>query len=231
MRIGFGNGGWVRVYDVSVAGDVYVRFDQAPDGRPGIREIYVDGTDEPLTPALLRQIRFEEIEAAVFEYYDVFTSRIGTPGPDLHRLAAHYSHTWGSGTFAGGSCETCGGPIKGNKVSGSDRIRSTQNWVAESWFAQFRDSGVQQVQMPRQRPPIDPELEDFPALDPPAGGSITDEFLVSVRLAYYMARRKKLHPAPVIAKLAGVQPKTVHKWIAKARERRIMPAATQGRAG
>jgi hypothetical protein len=94
---------------------------------------------------MLRQLRLDLLEAAVLQYNNM-AARSQTPGPDLHRLAAHYATTWGKSAYDGWQCDTCGGPIKGLR----GRILAVRNWVAESWFAQLPDSGIRQVPMPRQ---------------------------------------------------------------------------------
>ncbi|TDQ04842.1 hypothetical protein [Labedaea rhizosphaerae] len=232
MRTWFGNAGWIRIEDSTLSGTLYIRFGIADDKRPVMREIYLDGNREVLSPALLRQVRFDLIEAIVSKNIDRLERSIAIPGSDLHRLAAHYGTSWGSGTYAGESCDVCGGPVKHRTMAdGTDSVRAVRNWAALSWYAQFDTSGIPQVPMPRDRPAEDLDLEEFPDVKPPSGGVITDDFLAVVRHAYNLARAKRLPPAPTIGKLANVSPRTVHKWVAKARERGIMPRGSQGRIG
>lgn len=106
-----------------------------------------------------------------------------------------------------------------------------QNWVAEAWFAQFRNSTVKQAPAARESEGVDVEAEEFPIITPPAGSRITREFLETVVTAYRLAILKGLHPAPTIAELAHVSPKTVRKWVAKARERGVLPRGRKGRVG
>ena len=226
MRVSYGNGGWVRVDGIGLPGPLYVRFAADERGRWRAVEIYIDGHDTPLSTAMLRQLRLDLLEAAVLQY-DNMAARSQTAGPDLHRLAAHYASTWGRSAYDGQHCETCGGPIKG--VRG--RILALRNWVAESWFAQFPDSGIRQVPLPREPRALDAELEELPAIEPPAGHRMTDDFLRTVARAYALAALKGLAPAPAIAELAGVSPRAVHKWVYTARKRGIMPPGTRGRVG
>jgi hypothetical protein len=226
MRLSYGNGGWVRVDGIGLPGPLYVRF--APDerGRWRIVEIYVDGQGTPLSTAVLRQVRLDLLEAAVLQD-EHMAARSGTPGPDLHRLAAHYTTTWGTSTYDGQHCDTCGGPIKGAR----GHILALRNWVAESWFAQLPGSGIRQVPMPREPRSLDAEFEELPAIEPPAGHRMTDDFLHTVARAYAIAALKGLPPAPAIAEKAGVSPRAVHKWVYTARKRGIMPPGTRGRVG
>jgi hypothetical protein len=152
-------------------------------------------------------------------------------GPDLHRLAAHYATTWGSSTYSGEHCDSCGSPLLGRRKDRHTGSRALDNWVAESWYAQFPDSGIPQVAMPNSPAPPATEAEEFPVLEPPQGSRITDEFLVQVRRCYALCLRKGLPPAPTIAELASVSPRTAHKWVSVARTRGIMPPGTRGRAG
>jgi hypothetical protein len=226
MRVSYGNGGWVRVDGVGLPGPLYVPFANDERGRWRAVELYIDGHDTPLSTAMLRQLRLDLLEAAVLQYDNMATRR-QTPGPDLHRLAAHYATTWGKSAYDGQHCETCGGPIKG--VRG--RILALRNWVAESWFAQLPASGIRQVPMPREPRALDAELEELPAIEPPAGHRMTDDFLHTVARAYALAALKGLPPAPAIAEQAGVSPRAVHKWVYTARKRGIMPPGTRGRVG
>ena len=232
MRIGYGNNGWVRIDGIGLPGPVYARFDVGTDGGWRLHEIYVDGASEALPTDILRDVPAGTLAVVPIEGRDHLETRRGVPGPDLRRLAAHFATTWGALTHDGSACSTCGGPVKGGRWRHEAGVQeATQNWVAESWFAQFDRSVVNQVPAPRERPVADPASEEFRLIDPPSGRRITNEFLETVAQAYALAVRKGLHPAPVIAELAQVSPKTVRKWVAKAREREIMPPGTQGKVG
>jgi hypothetical protein len=226
MRLSYGNGGWIRVDGIGLPGPLYVRFAADERGRWRAVEIYVDGQGTSLPTSVLRQVRLDLLEAAVLQYGNM-EARSGTPGPDLHRLAAHYATTWGGSTYDAQRCDTCGGPLKG--VRGS--VLALRNWVAESWFAQLPDSGIRQVAMPREPSAVDAEFEELPVIDPPAGHRMTDDFLHTVARAYAIAALKGLSPAPAIAEQAGVSRRAVHKWVYTARKRGIMPPGTRGRVG
>jgi hypothetical protein len=234
----YGNGGWVRVDGVGLPGPFYVRFAHDDQGRWRAVELYVDGNGEPLSSATLR-LPLADLEAAVLEHGENLSSRSGVPGPDLRRLAAHYGTTWGAQTYAGLHCDRCGGPIKGRRVPEADRdVRATQNWVAESFFAQysydaFHEKGtrIRQVPMPKEPDPPASWAEELPPLEAPAGRRITDQFLRELTRAYAIAARNGTPPAPAIAAATGVSPRTVHKWVSTARRRGIMPPGKQGRVG
>jgi hypothetical protein len=231
MRISHGNGGWVRVDGIGLPGPLYVRFATDEQGRWRIVEIYIDGNGEPLSTTVLRQLRLDLLEAAVREY-DYMPKRSDIPGPDLHRLAAHYAHSFGDAMYIGGHCVTCRGPVNGlGAQREGGRPIALQHWVAESWLAQVPGTGIKQVRMPRTPRPLAIEAEELPVIEPPAGRRITDDFLQTVAHAYAIAARKGLRPAPAIAEQAGVSPRAVHKWIYTARKRGIMPPGTRGRVG
>lgn len=196
MEIRAGNGGWHRIDGVEgLPGRVYVRMADI-DGHLRVTELYVDGRGEPLSVSGLRKLPLHLIEA--WAVGDGGTRRrLGTPGVDLRRLATYYAHTFGT---------------------------QAKHWIADSLRAQFPDSGVEQP----------PEARDTgsrlsaPAkvtLGLPPGGRITDAFLGDVRRAYEAAVLQGQSPAVTIAKEVGVSPKTVHAWVAKARDRGIMERA------
>ncbi len=68
-------------------------------------------------------------------------------------------------------------------------------------------------------------------LSRPPGGRLTDQYLRDVAAVYLAAIRAKRPPAPAVAEAAGVPVRTVHRWIADARARGILPATTRGKAG
>lgn len=239
MRIGYGNGGWVRVDGIGLAGPLYVRFALDEKRRWRVFEIYVDGSGQALSTAVLRQLRLDLLEAAILEHGEHLLVRSRTPGPDLRRLAAHFATTWGQQTYGGLHCDRCGGPLKGGAWSRRDqRTEAMQNWVAASYFAQLPDdvfpqlpARIRQFPMPSKPKPPAEEVEELPALEPPAGHRMTDGFLRDVARAYAIAARKGIPPAPAIAEGAGVTARAVHKWIYTARKRGIMPPGTRGRVG
>jgi hypothetical protein len=238
VRITYGNGGWVRVDGIGLPGPVYVRFTFDAEGRPRASEIYVDGDGDTLSTSVLRQLRLDLLEAAILDYQQHLEVSSRIPGPDLRRLAAHFGTSWGPSVYDGRHCDMCGGPVKGGAWRLAEgRIEATQNWVAESFHAQRADemfqmpARIRQVPMPNEPKPPDEASEEFPALEPPAGRRMTDDFLREVARAYRLAARKGVPPAPSIAENAGVTDRAVHKWIYTARKRGIMPPGKRGRVG
>jgi hypothetical protein len=229
----------VQVDGIGLPGPLYARFTFDPAGRARASEIYIDGDDQPLSGAVLRQVRLDLIEAAVLEDGARLRERSRTPGPDLRRLAAHFATSWGSVTYDGRRCDRCGGPVKGGAWRHREgRMEAMQNWVAESSLAQLPDDAfpqpparIKQVPMPSKPKPPPEDAEEYPAIEPPAGSPMTDDFLRDVARAYAIAARKGVPPAPSIAKVAGVTDRAVHKWIYTARKRGIMPPGTRGRVG
>jgi hypothetical protein len=231
MRVSYGYGGWVRVDGFGLPGPLYVRF--APDDQERWRviELYIDGDGQPLSTAMLRHIRIDQLEALVPSYGNL-PKLSGIPGPDLHRLAAFYVTRFGPAMYDGHHCDNCGGPLKGSRVRRQDgRPVALQHWVAESWLAQYEDSGIRQIEPREPRQWRDPQSEELPVIEPPAGRRMTDDFLQTVAHAYALAVAKGLPPAPTIGARTNTSNRTVHKWIRTARQRGIMPPGTRGRVG
>lgn len=70
-----------------------------------------------------------------------------------------------------------------------------------------------------------------PSLSKPPDGRLTDDFLSDVARMYLAMISEKRSPGPAIAEAAGVPVRTVHRWVAEARSRGILPRATRGKAG
>lgn len=198
MRLGIGNGGWVRVDDPDgLPGPLYVKLRPDSDGRWRTTELYLDGRGDTLTGDLIRRLRLDRIEALAADP-DVQASlvkRSGLPEVPLSVLASHYT---------GGA---------------------TRGWVADAYRSQIKDSGVPAVERVSEptRSPDDP-----PPLRAPAGGRLTDDFLRQVYRAYQAAVSRGEWPAPALAEQTGVTPHAVRKWIYTARRRGIMPQGKQG---
>lgn len=62
-------------------------------------------------------------------------------------------------------------------------------------------------------------------------GRLTDDFLKDVAEAYLWCTKAGVPPAPAIAELADVPARRVHRWVADARKRGLLPPARPGRAG
>lgn len=201
MRLRQGNGGWYRIDGGhGLPGRVYFRL-QDVDGQPRMTELYVDGRNEPITAGPLRKFPVAMLEqwAAGMPASD---AKRATYGPDLSRLAAHFSTGFG------------------------DKIR---HWVADSIRAQNPKSGIPQVGMPKESHRDD---EEPPAveLSAPDDDGLTDDFLRQVARAYDAAVARRIPPGNALAEVAGVSPRTVHRWVYTARKRGLMPpAASKGR--
>lgn len=198
VRLGIGNGGWVRVDDPDhLPGPLYVKLRPGSDGRWRTTELYLDGRGETLTGDLLRRLRLDRIEALAAdpEVQSSLEARSGLPEVPLSVLASHYATTVARG------------------------------WVADAQRSQIKGSNVPQVK--RARDP-DPPSEERPPLHAPEGGRLTDDFLRQVYRAYKAAISRGEWPAPALAEQTGVTPHAVRKWIYTARRRGIIPQGKQG---
>lgn len=200
----YGQGGWVQFVGSDWPGPIYVRFVER-DGRLAVAELYLDGRGTPIRSTDLRHLDVSRLEAmAASEWEHKGKPWVNEPGPDLSRLASYFGRhlaTW-----------------------------DAEHWVAQSFWAQLKGSGVEQAPMaqPPKRPP------HFGAPRPPLRApthGLTDDFLREVAAAYNAAVRRRLRPAPTLAEEAGVDHRTVHSWVAKARRRGIMPPGSRGKVG
>lgn len=199
MRISYGYGGWVSVEDVGVPGPLYVRLAPDDSGRWRVRELYVEG-EAALTEEVLRRLPLHLIETFAQEDTAVLSSRAGIPGPDLGLLASHYGTSWGS---------------------------QANHWVAESWRAQYPDSGVERPARPRRR-----RRATSPRREPlTAPTRLDDDFLRRVADAYRDVAADGRWPAVVLADEAGVSRSTVRRWVLEARKRGHLPPGSQGKVG
>lgn len=198
-RLNIGYGGWHRVDadDLDGLGHVYFRV-QVVNGALRLTELYLDGRGVPLSPGAVRDLPLGVLETWAASDEDDAMARLAHPGPDLSRLAAHFATMFGK----------------------------ARHWVADSFRAQIEGSGVAQATMPRddsrgasEPPPL--------TLDPPPDGRLTDAYLTDVARAYDAAVLRRLPPAVTLAAMVNVSPKTVHSWVAKARDRGIMPRASR----
>jgi hypothetical protein len=219
MRIETGSGGWARLTDVGLPGPLYVRFGRDARGRRIVTELYADGRGKPLWGEVLgatvsddepeTPLRIREIEASVTgdaEFDSFLDSLSHLKGPDLSRLASHFSVQWWG-----------------------DR---DDHWVAESWRAQMGYPGVSQAPMGRDNEGEGGTVEAPPPVEPPVNG-LTDDFLHTVAANYFYAVAKGEHPAPFIrAQVQTYGIDAVRAWIKKARARGILPEAKKrGAAG
>ncbi|MGH3934865.1 MAG: hypothetical protein ACRDS1_07815 [Pseudonocardiaceae bacterium] len=201
MRLGIGNGGWVRVDDPDhLPGPLYVKLRPDSDGRWRTTELYLDGRGETLSGDLMRRLRLDRIEALAAdpEVQSSLEARSRLPEVPLSVLASHYATTF------------------------TDKAHG---WVADAHRSQYPDSGVPEVE--RAADPVR-SRDEPPLLRAPDGGRLTDEFLRQVYRAYQAAVSRGEWPAPALAEQTGVTPHAVRKWIYTARRRGIMPQGKQG---
>jgi hypothetical protein len=200
-QVEYGKGGWARVTSSSYEGWLYLRL-HLDNGRPIPTEMYYDARGGELRPSTLRRLPLANIVAFVADGAEEWLENAPHEvGADLSRLASHFATGAGWGT--------------------------ARHWVADSMRAQIPDSGVPQAKSGRSPRPESSEPAPEPLNAPEYG--LTDAFLTSVARNYAWALRERLRPAPELARMAGVSPRTVHGWVSKARQRGIMPPASQGR--
>ena len=198
----FGSGGWVRLDDDGMPGPIYLRY-RSNSGRPVLTEFYIDGRGREIPPGLFRELDPTGFTAWAMRGESDWLERSPRyPGPDLSRLASYF------------------------RSSGFSR--QIAHWVADSWRAQIPDGPVKQAPMMRD-PKTDAEPSAPEPVKPPDG--LTDGFLATVADNYAWALRNRRRPAPMIAAQTGASVRTVHAWIRKARDRRILAPTTRGKVG
>ena len=191
------NGGWCRIENwQGLPGPLYVRF-QGIDGLPRVTELYLDGRSNPISSGDLKRINIAALEEAMGG--DVIRNpRIDVPGPDLSTLASYYATTWN---------------------------RKIKHWVAQAFFAQIENSGVESVPPKRSRLTERPA----PSLKAPENG-LTDGFLSDVGRVYKSAVSRHESPIAALVEQSGAPKRTVERWVYQARKRGLMdPATRRGR--
>lgn len=227
MELNYGKGGWVRVDDPDMPGPVFLRY-RSDSGRPVLTEFYLDGGGREISTGLLRTLDLAGFTAwGMRGQGDWLESSLRQAGPDLSRLASHFTTSYGSATYAGRHCGECNAPLRRTEASPLGEQALT-DWVALSYFSQFPKSSIPQ-----------PKHNDAPKhqgvtrapdpVKPPDG--LTDEFLRTVADNYAWAVRLRERPAPMIAAQTGYSVRTVHAWVRKARARGILAPTTKGRVG
>lgn len=228
MEITYGNGGWVRVLDPDVLpGALYLRLDRSSEtGTWGVRDFYLEGEWRQVVGADLRELNLAGLVEIVLSEADHIEELAHVEGPDLRLLASYFGTRFGSGIYGGRHCEHCEAPLRGRRPREPERW--SNHWVALSWFAQYQASRIHKPKPGRDtlgsyRP------EGVPRLQRPTAG-LTDEFLGHVAAAYRQAVAEGKHPAPELARQVGdhTSDRTIHKWVAVARERGIMPRPKKG---
>jgi hypothetical protein len=226
MRASYGLSGWCRIDDdLDLPGPLYVRLRNV-GGNVQVSEIYVDGRGEAIKPAAIRNLPLRQIEEWIAGDYP--RGRLNVPGPDLSRLASSHATIWGRGTYAGRHCDECGGPVKRSKPHPPYGEQALTDWVALSWYAQYPGSGIPQSSSKGPKPGTPVPQPDLPRLDPPAGTRIlSDDYLLAVKDAYAAAVANGLPPAKTLAPMAGVDVRTIHRWVSIARSRGLMDPPTK----
>jgi hypothetical protein len=230
MRFTIGMGGWVEVEEteageLGLPGRLYVRLARTGE-TVRITEVYIDGDNEPIAPGAARRLPLAFIEQNAAAGIG---SELDAVGPDLSRLATTYGVII-PGDYEGRRCSECSAPLKGDQARAEalGREEALTDWLALSWYSQLPDSGIPQPARVRRPRRAKSKLEE-PRLSAPTDG-LTDQFLGDVAEAYRRAVKLRQPPAKTLAALAGVDARTVHSWVYKARKRGIMPpAAKRGR--
>lgn len=195
-QIEYGNGGWVRATSNTFDGWLYLRL-ALDRRRPLVRELYYDGRDGELGHKILRDLPLTNLIAFILDGEMAWLEKsIARPGANLALLASHFATDFG---------------------------RGARHWVADSMRSQVTGSNVPSPS-PGKEPPTRSAASAPAPLQAPQQG-LTDAFLRAVAANYAWALRRGLRPAPELARMTGHSPRTVHGWVAKARDRGIMPPA------
>ena len=198
-------------------GLLYVRFALDEKRRWRVFEIYVDGSGQALSTAVLRQLRLDLLEAAILEHGEHLLVRSRTPGPDLRRLAAHFATTWGQQTMHCAVRTATGVEVllKGGARRPPRPTRGVpmQNWCcpASSLCLSCPDAVIPQLparirQVPdaqRAETHCEPAggRQELPALEPPAWAphrQTASCVLLALRLRHLLPG-SRTPPAPAIA--------------------------------
>jgi hypothetical protein len=203
-----GYGGWVLFEGRDFPVPVYARFGQAQSGRLEIRELYIAG-DDHLGATALRQLPLAMMETLANQpgSRDRIIKNLRHPGPDLRRLAAHFT----------------------TRVMNR---HGSEHWVARSLWAQIEGSGEPQVPMPRRRP-WRSQVLPMPAvkLEVPSTVAYPDAFYAAIADAYRFLALASRRPAVELADANGVPPSTTRRWVKEARRRGLLAPGQKGRRG
>jgi hypothetical protein len=229
MKMGYGNGGWVRVDDDEWPGRLYVRLQKDSFGRWRTQDFYWRGDWRHIVGADLRELKLDALEEIINANSEVLEQRSAVVGPDLVTLAESLGVTYGTGAYAGQHCDECDAPLRGGSQLPP---RWTGDWVALSWFAQHPGSRIKRPKFGLGKAEERDLTTKVPRLQRPTEG-LTVEFLEHVKAAYVQALSQGKRPAPDLARQvgAGTSERTIHKWVAVARKRGIMPPGSRGKAG
>lgn len=198
-QVEYGHGGWIRATSNTFDGWLYIRL-TVDSGRVVPAELYYDGRDAGVGARMLREIPLSNLVGfAAADKAEWLERSLRVPGPNLSLLASHFANSWS---------------------------RGRKDWVADSMRAQIKGSDRVNPR-PGSPPPPAPAVDEPAPLRAPEEG-LTDAFLRSVAANRAWALRRGVRPAPELARMAGVSPRTVHGWIAKARDRGFIPKANRG---
>ena len=205
--------GWVRFAASDWPGVLYLRLEPNEDGRWSTREVYIDGEGAALTPGMLRQLNFSQLEAMANDEAEALADRYDQASAgDLSTLASYIGASFGP------------------------QADPSVDWVASNYFASFTPqtrAGTEHAALkPSKRKrhrTSEGEVDVWLQRGPEKG--VTDEFLREVAAAYYGALRRRERPLQSLAKQVHVSHRTVEGWVKRARDRGIMPPARKGAAG
>lgn len=202
-----GNGGWVlyRAPDPEVT--VYVRVEEADDGRLEIADMFLPfeaPPDATMFRSLAEHVR--RIGAAVNsgEVGQAVRNKLDLPGPDLRTAAEHFGHSFGT---------------------------RADHWVARMFRAQIAGSDEPVPRGGKRRDVGVTVGAANPAVQSPSTRPYPESFYEHVARVYESVAAESDRPSVVIAEASRVPPATVRSWVAQARERGHLRPGRRGRAG
>ncbi len=218
----YGEGGWVEIHGEEMEGlpgRVYVRFTRTESGDLRLTELYIDGDGQPIEAGALRAFPLGRAEQAIRAFSpETLEHSIGRAGPDLSTLASY-----ADGASLPRKCGTDaywnGRPIDEAKL----------DWVMLSFLAQLgaEVNGRAVLRPAHRRRPRASDAQELTLHDPVDG--LTDAFLADLARAYSAALSRGPHVAKAIAEIPTIHAsvRTVHSWIAQARDRGFIPPANR----
>lgn len=221
VRVSIGNGGWVVLDDLGLPGPLYLRLGGTDEpGRLRITEFYLDASanhESSILDSDVRDLPLSAIETVInTELADDVLKRISFPAPDLATLASYYGTSFGN----------------------YERQIEERNWVVISFASQAPAEQREQADLPkiahaprRKRKVTVREVDSEYRLSSGPNNGLTDGFLHQVARAYAAAMVRGERPNLSISQQTGYPLKTVQRWVYTARQRRIMPPGSKGRAG
>ena len=204
MEVHLGYDGWVEITYWADPAQVFARFQPDERGRWDVHELYLcSKNNQAIPPEFIRRLPTHTFALIADRHRDALRTRAEQPGPDVRRLIGYFASTFGPGV---------------------------RHWVAESWRAQIKNSGVKQA--PMQKPNIPLGINGSGPRTPLRKPDRLDDIVLGeFAEAYRQVVAEGKWPAPTFAKEAQVEPKTVHKWVALARQRGFLLPGRQGSVG